>query len=259
MLTDPNGFEYPENPKNFKNSKNPENPLSVRLPKRLLHCAGLVGEGASALDVGTDHALLPCYLISTGRAKFAYASDVAEGPLKSAERTVSRLGLGDRIALIRSDGLKNIPREILSSVSDVIISGMGGELIAEILGDIDLLPDGVKLILQPNSRAAALRKFLAENGTRILSESAVRDGKFIYPVIHAEKIYTKKRALSELEAAVGELDPTEPVAFEYLLGESERIFQAAKGAAMSRDPGTAKEAEGLFKLAKGIRGVVLGE
>ena len=50
----------------------------VKLTSRLRTAADLCRRGVTVCDVGTDHALLACYLAQTG-AKSVIASDVREG------------------------------------------------------------------------------------------------------------------------------------------------------------------------------------
>ena len=54
----------------------------MELSKRLKAVAGLVTEGASVADIGTDHGYVPIWLIQSGRAAKVIAMDVNEGPLE---------------------------------------------------------------------------------------------------------------------------------------------------------------------------------
>ena len=100
------------------------------LDKRLEKIAGLVSGKGIAADVGTDHAYLAAELVISGKCSRVIASDVKEGPLASAAKTVERYGISDKVQLVLSDGLAEVP---LDGVTDVIIAGMGGETIAHIL------------------------------------------------------------------------------------------------------------------------------
>ena len=225
--------------------------MPIKLNPRLERCAGHVTRGGTALDVGTDHAYLACFLIESGLSRRVIASDIADGPLSAARQTVARQGLSDRIAVYKSDGLKDIPAEVLGEVTDVIIAGMGGELIAEILSHREGLPQNVNLILQPNSRAAVLRGFLYGNGFDIISESAVRDGRFTYTVLNA--MHRGEAAdCSALGRTVGRLDPRDPVSREYLENEASRLRSAAKGMASSSSQEQQQSAEELLSLAAQI-------
>lgn len=222
--------------------------MKIKLDPRLELCAGLVS-GDFVIDVGTDHAYLPCFLAEKGIS--ALACDIAEGPLKSAEKTVTRLGLGESVMLLRSDGLKDIPDELFGRASDIVAAGMGGELIAEIVAARSPIR-GKRLILQPNTRAARLREALAELGYETLSEQAVRDGRFIYTVICAE-FRGNFRKLTLLEAHVGKLERSDPVSREYIENETAKLSAAARGKAKSSNQGERSEAFALTELAENMK------
>ena len=150
----------------------------IRLTNRLSAAASLVRGGGSIADVGTDHAYLPVYLCQTGKIKRAVASDIGEGPLENAARTVERFGLSDRIGLRLSDGLAAYaPGE----VDEILICGMGGELIAGILRATPwICRPGMHLVLQPMSHGVDVRRFLCENGFQIENELCVSEGRRVY-------------------------------------------------------------------------------
>jgi tRNA (adenine22-N1)-methyltransferase len=156
------------------------------LDARLLSVAKFVREGAYACDIGTDHAYLPVYLVVTGRAERALASDINKGPVMRAEESVARYGVSDKIKVILSDGLAGAEKY---PVTDIIVAGMGGELITSILEAAKWTRDGkYRLILQPMTHAEILRKYLADNGFEIIDEDIVSEpnDKKIYQIICAE-------------------------------------------------------------------------
>lgn len=225
--------------------------MSAKLDPRLSLCAEFITKGGVLLDVGTDHASLPCFLIESGAARLAYASDIAEGPLCAARKNIKKRGLEDKVFPILSDGLKDIPAEILAHTTDIVIAGMGGELIAEILSFAKGLKSGVNFVLQPNTRARALREFLAESGYKTVAERAARDGKFIYTVINARGGGEPKK-LDRLAAEVGALDPADAPSREYLLNEIKRLRAAARGIASSESEAERKRAAEIYKTADEI-------
>ena len=103
---------------------------SPKLSPRLLAAAGFVRSGAFVADVGTDHAYLPIYLCAEGKIKGAVASDINEGPVARAMINVAGYRLGRKIQVLRADGLSGLDAY---SPTDILICGMGGELIAEIV------------------------------------------------------------------------------------------------------------------------------
>lgn len=166
------------------------------LDPRLSAIAEFVRDGVSVCDVGTDHAYLPCFLAEHGWID-VYACDINPKPLARAKAEIERRGAG--VVLLRSDGLKEIP-----VCGDVVIAGMGGELIAEIVAAMPppFLTAELRLILQPMTRHETLRRFLYKSGFEIIAESAIKDGGKVYVVIHAR--YTGKAAeIPDVTAFIG--------------------------------------------------------
>lgn len=170
------------------------------LDARLATAFDFVRSGAVVADIGTDHAYLPAALILSGRASVAVAADINLGPLKHAAETVARYGLADKITLCKTDGLHGIAE---AGVTDILIFGMGGELITRILDEACFIRSpAIRLILQPMTKHAELRRWLVENGFALCGEQMSQAAGKIYQTICAE--YTGgKTALSPLEAEFG--------------------------------------------------------
>ena len=64
-----------------------------KISKRLCTVAQYVRNGAIVADIGTDHAYLPIYLALEGKITRAVASDINEGPLKSAKENIKKHSL----------------------------------------------------------------------------------------------------------------------------------------------------------------------
>ena len=151
------------------------------LDNRLALCAEFVRENAYLVDVGTDHAYLPVRLALDGRIRSAIACDVRKGPLENAASNIERYGAGDVVSTLLSDGLDMVPP---GERYDIVIAGMGGELIAKIIQRPQWLKNGDhRLILQPMTRGESLRLFLCENGFCIDEERACVSGRKCYSVI----------------------------------------------------------------------------
>ena len=141
--------------------------------ERLCTAASFVRQGAVLADVGTDHALLPVFLCESGRIKKAYATDIAKGPLEAARRHIEESGLSGSVIPVLTDGLDGLENE---GITDVTVCGMGGELIAAIIDRAPFLKrENVRLILQPMTRQADLRRYLAENGFSLDEEALTAD------------------------------------------------------------------------------------
>lgn len=134
--------------------------------------------------MGTDHAYLPACLLMEGKIPSAIAADLREGPLSRARETAAEYGCGDRMAFRLCDGLSGIRSE---ETDAVVIAGMGGETIAQILEAAPWVRTRkVPLVLQPMSSLPELRQRLEEGGFRILEERLAREGDTLYVVMRAE-------------------------------------------------------------------------
>ncbi|MBQ1463876.1 MAG: Nif3-like dinuclear metal center hexameric protein [Ruminococcus sp.] len=182
------------------------------LDKRLQMCADLVSGEGIVCDVGTDHALLAAELINSGKCSKVIASDVKEGPLLAAAKTVKKYGISNKVQLVLSDGLKDVS---LRGVSDVVIAGMGGETIAEIIRCADRREfSDIRWILQPMTKPEVLRKCIYDMKMCITEEHIVLEDKKMYVVMCAE--YNPDwRRLSEFDAIYGFFDSDDQLAENY--------------------------------------------
>lgn len=184
-----------------------------KLSKRLSVCADLVHADSRLADVGCDHGYVPVSLIQTGKIKSAIASDIHEKPLLSCKNLVSKMNYSDKIKCVLSNGLDNIES---CDVDDILIAGMGGELIADILQKCDFAKEK-HLILNPMTHAEIARKWLYDNGFDIIHDILVRDGSHFYCVFDAE--YTGcVSSKSQADYFLGNVkDLTDKEYFEHLL------------------------------------------
>ncbi|HIR53073.1 MAG TPA: SAM-dependent methyltransferase [Candidatus Onthovicinus excrementipullorum] len=201
----------------------------IRLNPRLSAAAALVRLGRVAADVGTDHAYLPAYLVGSGICPRCIAGDIGEGPLNNARETVCACGLEDRVELVLSDGLEDAA---FRAADDIIIAGMGGEMIAAILTRAPYLRDSrYRLILQPMTRAEEVHLFLAENGFSIVEERAVTDAGKVYLILAAEYDGTV-RHLSGAQPYIGLLRGVQnPDAIRFIEKQRRRFRKELKGIA----------------------------
>lgn len=194
------------------------------LDNRLKMCADMISGKGIVCDVGTDHALLAAYLITNGKCDKVIASDINEGPLESAGKTVEKYGISGKVDLVLSDGLKNVNGE---GVSDIVIAGMGGETIVKILSERQFDLNGIRLILQPMTKAEILRKWLADYGYKIVSENGVSEGEKLYTVITAS-VMPGCESLTEFEALRGFYSDDDEVGKIIRQKEAERLLKVSK-------------------------------
>lgn len=199
----------------------------IKLNPRLAAAAAMVRPGMVVADVGTDHAYLPVYLVTSGRCPRCVAGDIGEGPLDNAQETVALYGLREQIALVLSDGLEN---EAFRTADDIVIAGMGGQMIASILERAPYLKDSrYRLILQPMTRAEEVHLFLAAHGFSIVEERAVTDAGKVYLVLAAQ--YTGAvRRLSDAEVYIGALRAGDgPDAVRFIEKQQRRFIKELEG------------------------------
>ena len=217
----------------------------IPLSPRLLCCASMV-TGSYACDIGTDHAYLPVYLIMSGKCAHVLATDIRTGPLESAAATVRRYRTEKSIRLLQSDGFDSVPAK---GITDVIIAGMGGETIRDILSGqhAGFIRQGVNLVLQPMTKAEVLRPWLAENGFSVIKEVIVRD-THIYTVMQVQ--YTgETRVLTPAEAYIGKLSHTELLTKIYIADVQKRLNTKAEGL---ESAGNTAEAEKIRAVIREI-------
>ncbi|MDP4120822.1 MAG: class I SAM-dependent methyltransferase [Bacillota bacterium] len=175
------------------------------LSPRLNLCAEYIRDGVSMADIGTDHAYLPVWLKITGQITSAIAADINIGPLQKAKETIEKYH-ADNIETRLSDGLYSI---LENEADDIVIAGMGGELIAEIISNCPWKIGATKhLILQPMTKPEVLRSFLFNNFFEIIKEQAVVDHGKIYTVMLA-KFSENKVSFSKSDIYIGKLCPKE--------------------------------------------------
>ncbi len=170
---------------------------------RLSLCAEMVREGSRLADIGTDHGYLPIELCLDEKIPSALACDINPLPLRSAEENIAKFHLSDRIKTRLSDGLKEVSSD---EVDDVVIAGMGGELIRDILAAAIWVKDEEKrFVLQPMTHHEDLVRWLYENGFTIIDQKAVLDDGKYYTVLSA-RYSGSAQSCDSYTALVGKLD-----------------------------------------------------
>ncbi len=189
-------------------TRKPRDPRSASIIKgqRLKALAALVpADSGRLIDVGCDHGTVPLDLLSEGIVKEILLIDINKEPLERAEtRAKTRYPQhSDRIKYLQNDGLNGID---CRSDDVLLISGLGGETIAEVL--INAFADRDKnrpsrLILQPQSKQYELRSVLQELSFSPDQEQLVLDDERFYTIIVCFDDIAEASSLSELELYIG--------------------------------------------------------
>ncbi len=103
--------------------------MPIRLDQRLTAIANLVDYGMVA-DVGCDHGKLGYYLVSTDRVSGVIATDISAPSLAKAQELAKENGVSSIMQTRLGDGLEPVAS---GEVDTVIIAGLGGDVIANIL------------------------------------------------------------------------------------------------------------------------------
>ncbi|MFQ6365322.1 tRNA (adenine(22)-N(1))-methyltransferase [Lactococcus lactis] len=172
----------------------------IKLSKRLKAVADYVDNGARLADIGSDHAYLPTYLMQKLVIDFAVAGEVVKGPFEIAKNHVAEADLSDRIVVRLANGLGAI--ENTDKIDTIVIAGMGGILISEILeAGKEKLSPVKRLILQPNNHEESLRQWLVNHQFVIKKEEILLEAGKFYEIIVAEplsKLMTEKLSVNDL-------------------------------------------------------------
>ena len=149
--------------------------------RRLEEIINLVEDNSIVADIGTDHGIVPYELIKSNKAKKVIASDISEKSLDKLREKLDYLDEPEKIILNISDGLDNLNEY---QVDTIIISGMGGNLIVDILNkNIDVAKSANCLILGANNSLSVLRKFLHDNSFEIIEEVDLFENDKYYQII----------------------------------------------------------------------------
>ena len=199
----------------------------ITLDSRLSLCASFVRQDSKFADIGTDHAYLPVWLCQNGVCKSAVAADINPEPLSRGQLTIAQAGFEDKVKTRLSDGLKSISAD---EADDIVIAGMGGELIAKIILDCEYSRDKDKrFILQPMTKSELLIERLCQNGFEILSQDCCVASNKCYTVLLVQ--YSgEKRAYSEVYPYICELKPKEnETHLRFIKAHIERLLKKANG------------------------------
>ena len=168
----------------------------VSLDPRLSKIAEMLGTCVSCADIGSDHGRLGAFLLQNGQCSKVYLTDISAPSLDKARKLCSLIGFKDEVEFRVGDGALALDKK----VDSVVIAGMGGETIADIIENSDGRLDGSTLLLQPNVAAPQLRRRMNAAGWKIVDEALAKDGRRTYLIIKAVQ---GSQRLTDVEAEVG--------------------------------------------------------
>ena len=215
------------------------------MDKRLCAIAEYLRGQHTVADIGTDHALLPIFLIKNGYAQKVIASDINEKPLLKGKENLVKQGVADSVELRLCSGLDGFTSDEFNAA---VIAGMGAETIIEILEAGKGVLQNKKLVLNPVSKSNLLLNYLNNGEYRVLNHNAVMSGGRIYEIITVKKENAKKND-DPLFNVLGKLDLLDSAAKKLAVKKRAVIKKMAdeiKNVAIKSDE--YKKAEELLKL-----------
>ncbi len=153
----------------------------MKLKGRLKLIYDMIPQCDTLCDIGTDHALIPAYALLNKRCRRAIATDMRKGPLVQAKQTLKAYNLQSIMDLRLGNGLEAIS---MDEADVIVIAGMGGVLITELMGNqLDKAKKAKRIILQPMYAQEVVRPFLWQHGFTVIDEALTREGKKLYQVL----------------------------------------------------------------------------
>jgi len=219
----------------------------VQISNRLYAVAECVPPGSRVIDVGTDHAYIPIYLMKNNRAESCVATDINPGPLEKAKRNMKKHKI-TAIDLKLTNGLQGITE---NEANVIIIAGMGGCLIIDILKNNRPFVQGIsKLIVQPQQDIPRVRRFLHATGFKIENEKFIEeDGKY-YTIIVAVLGSEKYEKDYEYEFGKQLIDQKTQVFKEYMIKKQEKLNEIYQNISLVDSEYAYKRKEELDKQSK---------
>ena len=165
-------------------------------------------------DIGSDHGITAIKIFEEKRPRKVIATDISENSLEKLReklRNNPNLDIETKV----TDGIEDLKDY---GLENIIISGMGGYLIADIIKEgLDVARGCERLILQANNSLEHLRRFLRSKDFSILDEVMVyEEGKY-YTIILASPLGPKED-YSPLDYKYGKKlkEKKDPVFIDYL-------------------------------------------
>jgi len=200
----------------------------MNLSDRLKTVGEMIKDVNTIVDVGTDHAYIPIYLIKNNIIEKAIASDINSGPVEKAKKNVSDYNLQDKISCRLGGGLTTVkPKE----VDAAIIAGMGGNLIRDIIEESkEVFKNLDYAILQPVQNPEVLREYIYKSGYKIIDEELVKEEDKFYEIFKV-KYDNKIKETQPIHYEVSEtlIKKKHPMMKEYLVFKLDKYTKIYSG------------------------------
>ena len=167
-------------------------------------------------DIGTDHGYVPLLALERGLCKKAIACDINKEPLDKAKLNAILEGVDDELEFRLGGGFDPLN---VGEANEVVIAGMGGNLIRDILeAGKEKVKECNSIILVPAQNPEVLREYLYTGGYEILKEDLCEDEGVYYEMFKVKKTEEAGTALDSIYYEVSPmlLRQKHPLMKEYL-------------------------------------------
>lgn len=167
-------------------------------------------------DIGTDHGYVPLIALENNICNKAIACDINKDPLDKARLNAVLEGMGEELEFRLGGGFEPLN---LGEADQVVIAGMGGNLIRDILeADVEKVKSSGSLVLIPAQNPEVLREYLYKNNFEIIKEDLCFDEGIYYELF---KVRSAEGHATELDSIYYEVSPVllrqkHPLMKEYL-------------------------------------------
>jgi len=163
---------------------------------RLNNIYSLLEKDTVTADIGCDHGLLIIEYFNNNNCD-CYGVDNKAEPLNQAIFNKERFcnSSSNKLELYVADGISQIGED----VKQVVIAGMGGENIANIISNEKARQINY-FVVQPNNDSYLLRDYLCKHNFKIIEELLVKEDRIIYEIL---KIAHGKQHLSYKQKLLG--------------------------------------------------------
>jgi tRNA (adenine22-N1)-methyltransferase len=152
----------------------------IELTARTKSIVDMVPKCRVVADIGADHGKVAAELIACVRCERVIATDISEPSLHKTQLLAGELGLEERIMTRLGDGLSVLSA---NEADVIIVAGLGGETIIDMLEKSKFIWRDSVLILQPMRRQGMLREYLFKQGYYIQSECLAFENERIYQLL----------------------------------------------------------------------------
>lgn len=198
--------------------------VTLKISERLKTISSYVIPRSITADIGTDHGYLLKYLLDENIIKKGIACDLNKKPLTYAEKNLGEYIDSGQAELRLGSGLKPLKDE--DRVQCVVIAGMGGKLMVEILEESkEFLQNITRIILAPNVNWEKVREYGIKNGWKIIDEDLVLEDNKFYPVVVFEKGENKILEKGELFFGSLLIKKKHPLLLKFAESEKNKVLK----------------------------------